>query len=107
MRNHKQLSTLIFTIGILLFVLFIGVTHLHAFVPCEEGGYIPGNGVCECGGDPVNSRGMRATRSRAYGARESVENTWFLQLLEIDLGSPETAIRVPVSAQFERCFMVI
>jgi len=50
---------------------------------------------------------MRATRSRAYGARESVENTWFLQLLEIDLGSPETAIRVPVSAQFERCFMVI
>ena len=55
----------------------------------------------------VNSRGMRATRSRAYGARESVENTWFLQLLEIDLGSPETAIRVPVSAQFERCFMVI
>ncbi|WP_423225804.1 hypothetical protein [Candidatus Amarolinea aalborgensis] len=42
-----------------------------------------------------------------YGARESVENTWFLQLLEIDLGSPETAIRVPVSAQFERCFMVI
>lgn len=62
----------------------------------------PGNAVCG-----VNSRGMRATRSRAYGARESVENTWFLQLLEIDLGSPETAIRVPVSAQFERCFMVI
>ena len=52
MRSLTQLSTLLFAFGILLFVLFIGVTHLHAFVPCEEGGYIPGNGVCECGGDP-------------------------------------------------------
>ena len=52
MRSLKQLSTLLITFGILLFVLFIGVTQLHAFVPCEEGGYIPNNGVCECGGDP-------------------------------------------------------
>lgn len=50
---------------------------------------------------------MRATHSRANGARESIENAWFLQLLEIELGGPETAIRAPVLVQFECYFMVI